>query len=376
MARTGENIYKRKDGRWEGRYIRLYDANGKPKYGYVYGKTYSEAKQKLTEQKCHFPVADGLSNRTNTKYNEILTAWLQLSRTSVKESTFAKYFQIIDSHIRPALGQFPLSKISTQLVESFIQQQLLAGRLDGKGGLSPKTVTDMLTIIKESMGYARDNEIAVICNLQKITVKKKEREMRVLTPMEQEALVRVLLDDMDQCKFGVMLSLYTGIRIGELCALQWENLCLPSATLKVRKTMQRIQDKNVGATSKTKVIITGPKSQCSIRDIPLPVFVLDLARQFEGSPKAFVLSGDKGRYIEPRTMQNRFKQYIRDSGIADANFHSTRHTFATRCVEVGFDIKTLSEILGHANVNITLNRYVHSSFELKCSNMKKLSLPF
>ncbi len=376
MARTGENIYKRKDGRWEGRYIRLYDANGKPKYGYVYGKTYSEAKQKLTEQKCHFPVADGLSNRTNTKYNEILTAWLQLSRTSVKESTFAKYSQIIDSHIRPALGQFPLSKISTQLVESFIQQQLLAGRLDGKGGLSPKTVTDMLTIIKESMGYARDNEIAVICNLQKITVKKKEREMRVLTPMEQEALVRVLLDDMDQCKFGVMLSLYTGIRIGELCALQWENLCLPSATLKVRKTMQRIQDKNVGATSKTKVIITGPKSQCSIRDIPLPVFVLDLARQFEGSPKAFVLSGDKGRYIEPRTMQNRFKQYIRDSGIADANFHSTRHTFATRCVEVGFDIKTLSEILGHANVNITLNRYVHSSFELKCSNMKKLSLPF
>ena len=300
---------------------------------------------------------------------------MQSSRTNIKESTFAKYSHIIDSHIRPALGQFPLGKISTQLVESFIQQQLLAGRLDGKGGLSPKTVTDMLTIIKESIGYAQDNGIAVICNPQKITVKKKEREMRVLTPLEEEALVRVLLDDIDQYKLGVMLSLYTGIRIGELCALQWENLCLPSATLKIRKTMQRIQDKNVGATSKTKVIITEPKSQCSIRDIPLPVFILDLARRFESSPKAFVLSGDKSRYVEPRTMQNRFKQYIRDSGIADANFHTTRHTFATRCVEVGFDIKTLSEILGHANVNITLNRYVHSSFDLKCSNMSKLSLP-
>lgn len=375
MARTGENIYKRKDGRWEGRYIKLYDANGKPKYGYVYARTYSEAKQKLAERRCHFRSADGVSNKTSAKYDDILTAWLQSSRTNIKESTFAKYSHIIDSHIRPALGQFSLSKISTQLVESFIQQQLLAGRLDGKGGLAPKTVTDMLTIIKESIGYAQDNGITVICNPQRISVKKKEREMRVLTPLEEEALVRVLLDDMDQYKFGVMLSLYTGIRIGELCALQWENLCLPSATLKIRQTMQRIQDKNVGATSKTKVIITEPKSQCSIRDIPLPVFVLDLARRFESSPKAFVLSCDKSRYVEPRTMQNRFKKYIRDSGIADANFHTTRHTFATRCVEVGFDVKTLSEILGHANVNITLNRYVHSSFDLKCSNMSKLGLP-
>lgn len=375
MARTGENIYKRKDGRWEGRYIKLYDAGGKPKYGYVYARTYSEVKQKLAEQRCHFPPANGASNRTNAKYDDILTAWLQSSRTNIKESTFAKYSHIIDSHIRPALGQFPLGKISTQLIESFIQQQLLTGRLDGKGGLSPKTVTDMLTIIKESIGYAQDNGIAAICNPKRVTVKKKEREMRVLTLLEEEALVRVLMDDIDQYKFGVMLSLYTGIRIGELCALQWENLCVSSATLKVRKTMQRIQDKNVGATSKTKVIITEPKSQCSIRDIPLPVFILDLARRFESSPRAFVLSGDKSRYVEPRTMQNRFKQYVRDSGIADANFHTTRHTFATRCVEVGFDIKTLSEILGHANVNITLNRYVHSSFDLKCSNMNKLSLP-
>ncbi len=137
MARTGENIYKRKDGRWEGRYIKMHDANGKPKYGYVYARTYSEAKQKLAEQRCHFPTATDVSNRTNAKYDDILTAWLQSLRTSIKESTFAKYSHIIDSHIRHTLGQFPLCKISTQLVESFIQQQLLAGRLVGKGGLSP-----------------------------------------------------------------------------------------------------------------------------------------------------------------------------------------------------------------------------------------------
>lgn len=376
MARTGENIYKRKDGRWEGRYIRLYGASGRPKYGYVYAKTYSEVKQKLAAQRNCLHYAEANISNTNTKYDDILTTWLQSSRTGIKESTFAKYSQIIDSHIRPALGQYALTKISTQLIESFVQQQVLSGRLDGQGGLSPKTVTDMLTIIKESINYAQDNGLSVICNPQRLTIKKKEKEMRVLTVQEQAALVRVLLDDTDLCKFGVMLSLYTGIRIGELCALQWENLCLSSSTLKVRKTIQRIQDRIAGATTKTKVIFTEPKSQCSIRDIPLPIFLVELAQQFETTPKAFVLSGDKIKYIEPRTMQNRFKRYISEANVGDANFHSTRHTFATRCVEVGFDIKTLSEILGHANVNITLNRYVHSSFDLKCSNMSKLTLPF
>ena len=181
---------------------------------------------------------------------------------------------------------------------------------------------------------------------------------------------------MDLCKFGVMLSLYTGIRIGELCALQWVNLCLDSSTLKVRKTLQRIQDLSTGAETRTKVIITDPKSQCSVRNIPMPAFMVELAGRFEAEPMAYVLSGAESRYIEPRIMQERFKQYVAEAGIADANFHATRHTFATRCVEVGFDIKSLSEILGHANVNITLNRYVHSSFELECSNMSKLTLPF
>lgn len=375
MARTGENIYKRKDGRWEGRYIRQYDVQGKAKYGYVYAKTYAETKQKLAEQKCSTQTKT-VPIETNVKYDTALTAWLQSAKMVVKESTFAKYSQIVDRHIRPALGQYPLSKISTQLLEDFIRQLIITGRLDGKGGLAPKTVADILTIIKESMAYAQDNGIVVICNPQRLTIKKREKEMRVLTWQEQEALVRVLLEKMDLCKFGVMLSLYTGIRIGELCALQWVNLCLDSSTLKVRKTLQRIQDLSTGAETRTKVIITDPKSQCSVRNIPMPAFMVELAGRFEAEPMAYVLSGAESRYIEPRIMQKRFKQYVAEAGIADANFHATRHTFATRCVEVGFDIKSLSEILGHANVNITLNRYVHSSFELKCSNMSKLTLPF
>ena len=262
--------------------------------------------------------------------------------------------------------------ISTEIIENFVEFELTEGRLDNTGGLAPKTVTDILTIVKSTMEYARYKGFPIICNLGKLTIKKKEKEMRVLTQSEQEALISILIDNMDLYKFGVFLSLYTGIRIGELCALQWEDFNLAQTTLKIRKTMQRIQDTENGAFSKTKIVITEPKSQCSIREIPLPSFVVDIARQFVSNPKSFVLTGND-RYVEPRTMQNRFKSYVKHSGISDANFHALRHTFATRCVEVGFEIKSLSEVLGHANVNITLNRYVHSSFELKCSNMNKLS---
>ena len=196
----------------------------------------------------------------------------------------------------------------------------------------------------------------------------------MLTQAEQDALISILMNDMDLYKFGVFLSLYTGIRVGELCALKWEDFDTTQTTLKISKTMQRIQDTENGSLSKTKIVITEPKSKCCVREIPLPTFVTDISRQFVSNPKSYILTGSD-RYVEPRIMQNRFKSYINASGISDANFHALRHTFATRCVEVGFEIKSLSQILGHANVNITLNRYVHSSFELKCSNMNKLSFP-
>lgn len=373
MSKKGENIYKRKDGRWEGRYIRLYDENGKAKYGYVYGKNYSDVKQRLLEKKAYSGSQADMASKCSALYSEVLDAWLQSTRINIKESTYARYSHLIDTHIRSQLGKYQISKISTQLIEGFIENLLSCGRVDNNGGLSAKTVTDILTIVKSTIDYARYNNLVVSCNLSKLTIKKKDKEMRVLCQSEQDALIRVLIADMDLYKFGVLLSLYTGIRIGELCALQWEDLSITNSTLKVRKTMQRIQETNIGASSKTKIIITEPKSDCSIRDIPLPSFLVEIARQFRDHPKAYILSGERGKYIEPRTMQNRFKTYVKESGISDANFHSLRHTFATRCVEVGFELKSLSEVLGHSNVNITLNRHVHSSFELKYSNMNKLA---
>lgn len=374
MPRKGENIYKRKDGRWEGRYIRSRDENGKAAYGYIYGKTYNEVKQKLLKMKV-FPRQRTANQRDQkTTYNQLLDDWLRSTRLKTKESTYAHYAHLIRSHIQPHLGSCRISQLTTQMVEDFITDQLQNGRLDHRGGLSHKTVTDILTIIKSTMDYASYHNYDISCNIKKLSVKNKKKEMRVLTQAEQEALVKTLTDKMDISKFGVLLSLYTGIRIGELCALKWEDLCLSESVLKVKKTMQRIQETEIGSMHRTKVVITEPKSKCSVREIPLPTFLADIARQFFASSQAFVLTGDSKRFIEPRTMQNRFKSYVMASGIEDASFHALRHTFATRCVEVGFEIKSLSEILGHANVNITLNRYVHSSFELKCRNMNKLTL--
>jgi len=372
MSKKGENIYKRKDGRWEGRYIKYYDGSGKAKYGYIYGKTYGEVKIKLYEAKVSCKMGILPDHKQSILYSEILVAWLQSTRIKVKESTYMRYKHLVDNHIYNSLGSYRLNCITSQILERYMDEKLKNGRLDKKGGLSPKTVTDIITIIKSSVEYAVYNGYSISCNLKKLSVKKNDKEMRVLSPQEQKLLTNILLTDTDLSKIGILLSLYTGIRIGELCALRWENLSLENKTLRIRETMQRIQCSEASELAKTKIVITEPKSKCSIRDIPIPDFLIEIIHKFRSVPKAFVLTGDRNIFVEPRTMQNRFQKLVKESGIAKANYHSLRHTFATRCVEVGFEIKSLSEILGHANVNITLNRYVHSSFDLKSSNMNKL----
>lgn len=200
MPRKGENIYKRKDGRWEGRYIRSYDSEHKAKYAYVYGKTYSEVKRKLTEQRGNVQKVQPTKNKSST-YGELLDCWLHSMQLNTKESTQARYTHLIKTHIKPHLGAVQLSQLTTDAIEIFIEQQLTDGRLDNSGGLSPKTVTDILTIIKSTIEYARYKELPVICNLSKLSIKKKEKEMRVFTPSEQESLIGTLTNDMDHSKF-------------------------------------------------------------------------------------------------------------------------------------------------------------------------------
>ena len=176
---------------------------------------------------------------------------------------------------------------------------------------------------------------------------------------------------MDLRKLGILICLYTGLRIGEICALKWKNINLDDGTIRITSTIQRIQ--TFDSLQKTQVLESCPKSQCSIRTIPLPESLIELMRPYSvDNSGAYILTGLDNCFIEPRLYEYIFDKYISEAGIPTVNFHTLRHTFATRCVELDFDIKSLSEILGHANTKITLDRYVHPSIERKRIQMNRL----
>lgn len=367
MGRKGENIYKRKDGRWEARYIKGYEVSGKAHYGYCYGKTYREAKRKVSYARAMFLCRNPVQNKEGEKYfSAYCDEWLLLKRSRIKESTYVKYEAILEKHIKPAFEKYEPEMISEVNVEQFAYELLHLKNL------SAKTVRDILSVLHAVMDYAkrRDPQMASIM----ISYPKEgHKERRVLSCEEQECFVKYLNTEMDTCKFGVFLALMTGLRLGEICALRWSDISLTEGTLHVRHTMQRLKDTDAMRTRKTKVVISLPKSEQSIRVIPLNAELLGLCRKWKPEEEeAFVLTGKKDRYLEPRVVQYRMKHYTEMCGLEGVHFHTLRHSFATRCVEAGFEIKSLSEILGHSSTNITLGCYVHSSLELKRKNMEKL----
>ena len=189
---------------------------------------------------------------------------------------------------------------------------------------------------------------------------------------EQQKLNEYLCENLNLYNLGILTCLYTGLRVGEICALKWGDVNFDEKTINIHQTMQRLQCTE-SREKRTQILISNPKSDSSVRRIPIPDELFNLIAQHRFPENAYFLTGTSKQYIEPRNMQNQFKKAISECGIETANFHALRHTFATRCVELGFDIKSLSEILGHSSVNITLNRYVHPSMELKQQNMNKLS---
>lgn len=368
MTKKGANIYKRKDNRWEARFIKDRDEFGNPKYGYAYGKTYREAKEKIlslqniTEQE--FVAAQ---RQSKTLFQNYCEEWLIVNRSRIKESTFVKYLNITERHIIPKLGQLKLKEIDSIVIEKFTR--FLIEDLN----FAPKTVRDVHTVLKAILKYADRRTPNILGNVEIYNPKDPRKEMRVLTKDEQQRLINCLATDMDEYKFGILLSLLTGLRVGEICALRWENISFSDKTIKVASTIQRLKNLSAEDGSKTHLLITNPKSDTSMRVIPMTESVENLCRRFKcDDPEAFVISGTN-RCVEPRTMQYKLKKYTEDCGMEDVHFHVLRHTFATRCVEVGFEIKSLSEILGHSSPKITLERYVHSSIEMKRDNMNKLA---
>lgn len=366
--KKGENIFKRKDGRWEARYIKGYELSGKIKYGFCYGKSYKEAKDKALQ--CKTALLAGRptpQNGARRRFAFYCDEWLRLRKNTIRESTYIKYDTILKKHIKPKLGGCFPPGITTGIVEKFSKELLY------EDALAVKTVRDILVVLHGILKFTAAQFPGTFPAVEINYPKECRKEMRVLTREEQERFVRYLLADCDSCKFGVLLMLLSGIRIGELCALTWGNINLKEQTIRIVATLQRLHDTAGGSETRTRIVIGAPKSDTSVRTVPMTDYTAEVCRRFEvRHADAYVLTGTDS-CMEPRTLQYRIEKYARDCGLEGVHAHTLRHTFATRAVEVGFEIKSLSEVLGHANTSITLERYVHSSMELKRANMSKLA---
>lgn len=375
MSRTGESIYKRQDGRWEGRYIKDRTPQGKAVYGYVYGRTYSGTKERLHQMAAGISIAPPASPEPihiSMTFGALSENWLRTRHTSVKESTYIKYRNLLQHYILPRLGTIPVMQITVDILNQFYDWLLTKGGWRQQG-VSPKTASDTFSIVRSVLRYARSQRIPVTCTGTEITMRSTHRQLRILSAGEQEQLVRYLVTHQSERSLGILVCLYTGIRLGELCALRWEDISSREQTIYIHQTMQRLQTPAAGSR-RTAVIITPPKSACSMRIIPIPPALRGMLEDYR-TERGYLLTGTEN-YVEPRTMENYFKRMLQAAGLPNVNYHCLRHTFATRCVELGFDIKTLSEILGHANITITMNRYVHPTMQMKRENMDRLSTLF
>lgn len=297
-------------------------------------------------------------------YKDWIYAWLLEKKGYIKESTYANYSNNIFNHIIPKLGNYYLNELNHKVIQDFLLELSKNGRKDNNGGLAEKTIKDITIIIKGSIkkGINEDKikHIELTFNYPK---DNKENKLYVLTKREQNKITNYVLENINSRNIGLLISLYSGIRIGELCALRWEDVDFKKNCLTINKTIQRvyIKDKNKNIS---KVIITTPKTKNANREIPINKDFLEILKKVKSDKEHYILTGNE-KYIEPRTYRKYFNKVLDELKIKHFNFHSLRHTFATNCISLGVDYKTVSELLGHANVNITLNLYVHPRYSQK-----------
>lgn len=372
MSRRGDNIRKRKDGRWEARYVLDNYADVPKKYGSVYGKTYLEAKQKREQiiSQCQQQAP----NSGIVLFRDILTVWQESNSIKLKEASISRYQNLIDAHILPELGNKRIEQLNSSTINRFLASKLESGRLDHAGGLSPAYVRSIALVISSAIAFGIAENM---CSPLRLSIAKPpvaKKELTLLNAVDQETLEKELLDNLNEVKLLIYITLYTGIRIGEACALRWENIDLDSKLLYVRQTVSRIWFVADGR-KKSKLVISSPKSDSSLRCIPICSKLYEVLCNFSPPQKhGYVLSNaSDGGFISPRTFEYRYKAILKNCALEMINYHALRHTFATRCIERGVDMKSLAEILGHADVSITLNTYVHSSMELKRLQLEKLA---
>ena len=368
MARRGENIYKRKDGRYEGRYVIGKTSTGKTRFGYIYGRRYADVREKLLVKKAELfcRPASGPSCCQET-LGAWMEGWMESElRGCVKASTWQTYRNQFTRHLRPALGGCSLSQITPKIVHELIE------RLE-QSGLAASTIRGIYRLLASAMRFAIEEGLISKNPCRKIRIQLKENcQQRVFSRSEQERLRQAADNDKD---LPALLSLYTGMRLGEICALKWSDIDWDKRTIAVCRTVQRIARWNGGQQrAKTALMIGTPKSASSHRVLPVPALILDKLREMraQATSSAYVFSPVE-RAAEPRTIQRRFQRLMSRLGIPDAHFHTLRHSFATRLLELGVDVKTVSALLGHGSARITLDFYAHSLIEQQRSAMELLA---
>lgn len=372
MPRRGENIRKRKDGRWEGRYIKGYDSvKGKVKYVSVYAKSYKDVKLKLNEAKYKTSIEAKYAGAKTKLYGELLNDWLSAESKNLKPSSLIKYQNLIEKHIIPKLGHRKLSELNSDVFNLFLEDQSSYGNIRTGGELSASTIQTIIYILKATIRYAVSNDMINHISFRWTKNKKPASPIQILERQEEETLDSFLSKHITRRNLGIMLSLYCGLRIGEVCALQWADIDLYNAILYVRHTAQRLPTPD--GNNKTAIYIGSPKSKSSIRSIPVPAFLMPIIAELGKNDlcDAYILTGSTEEPMEPRTLQYIFQRILEKNKIKKKKYHILRHTFATNCIALGFDVKSLSEILGHSNVGITLNKYVHPSAQHKKIQMDR-----
>jgi len=359
VSRKGENIYKRKDGRWEGRYIIGRKPNGQARYASVYGRGYQETKEKLEKRK-----GDRFRSlpRCQLTVKLMLDLWLSQRASDIKESTYQRYTFLIQMHILPYLGKVRINCLTAETLSTYIKQLQKSGRLDRRGGLSPKTINDVVCVLKSALKLV-GRKYAVSGDLFDVKAPAvRAKKVETLGDRECELLTQSVLTKPDLNGAAYLLALNTGLRLGEVCGLKWADISFRESTLTVNRTVLRLKN-----GTRTQLTVQTPKTENSVREIPLTAqMIAFLSRLRNGaSEESYVLTGRRTP-MEPRTLQYRFQAFMKNHGMKGRHhFHSLRHTFATRSIERGVDAKTLSEMLGHRNVRTTLQLYVHPTLRHK-----------
>lgn len=307
----------------------------------------------------------------NTQFKTLVNEWLNQKKPMITPSTHASFTLITENHLIPYFGKRKIGSITELNIQNYIMHLYNNGRLDNAGGLTVKTVRDIILVLRLSMEYAYKERSIPLLNWDLIEYPKDLgiKSVVSLSKDQEQTLIQCIYMNLNRKTAGILIALFTGVRIGELCGLQMKDISLTDKTIIVNKTVQRIYDKKKGASY---LHVGPPKTKTSARTIPLPSLLINIIKKFYiDNPNHYFLTG-KTKSTEPRTYRQFFVRFLKRNGLQKVKFHEIRHTFAVRAIEIPeFDIKSLSEILGHKNVSFTLNVYGSANLQqkVKCMNL-------